>query len=322
MISIIMIVYKVEQYLVQSIESVLAQDYKDFELILVVGENGPDNCENICREYAKKDSRIKLVVGEAKGPAVARNQGLELVSGDYLGFVDADDYVEPDMLSSMMRNIEETGADIAVCGRYYEYKNKQLADKATGRVVYTNDEALRVTLSYEGFYLHCWDKLFSKKIYEGLYFNPDVVVEDRIIVDRLISKADKIVYDPAPKYHFRERSGSLSKKSGMVRLNVEANELMEEFILENHPAIADDLNRYMLYEYITAIQNELVAEDSCKEDIESYRKKVRKICRNKQLSLNRTLKVKSAMAIYCPFILKIYTAYRQKSVGNELERFL
>ena len=321
MISILMIVYEVEQYVAKAIESVLNQDYKDFELILVIGEGGKDRCEEICREYAKKDSRIKIVIAPPKGPADARNQGLAVVSGDYLGFVDADDYVEPDMFSSMIRNIENSGADIAVCGRFYEFQNVTLKDEARGPVVYTAEEALKVTLSGDGFFLHCWDKLFAKKIFKDLYFRTDIQVEDRIVVDKLISKADKIVYDSTPKYHFRERFGSLSKSGGMTRKNVEANELMQDFLNKNHPSLKDETGRFMLYEYITAIQNELVSDRPSRSDIKEYQRNVYRLYKDNNPLVGRSLKVKSLLAMHFPYILKIYTKSRQSKVAQDLKRF-
>lgn len=321
MISILMIVYDVEQYVSQAIESVLNQTYKDFELILVIGEGGKDKCEEICRQYADKDSRIKIVIAPPKGPADARNQGLAVVTGDYLGFVDADDYIEPDMFSSMIENMESTGADIAVCGRFYEFTNKTLKDETSTPKVYTSEEALKITLSGEGFFLHCWDKLLSKKIFEDLYFRTDIRVEDRIVVDKLISKADKIVYDSTPKYHFRERYGSLSKGGGMTRKNVEANELMQEFLLENHPSLLNETNRFMRYEYITAIQNELVCDKPSKSDIKEYQGKVKKLSKLNNPLVGRSLKIKTILAVYFPMLLKIYTKSRQSKVAQDLKRF-
>lgn len=321
MISILMIVYDVEQYVSQAIESVLNQDYKDFELIIVVGEGGKDRCEQICQEYAAKDNRIKLVITPPKGAPDARNQGMKYVSGDYLGFVDADDYIEPDMFSSMLRNIEETGADIAVCGRFYEYQNKTLSDSAGDRMVLSTDEAIAMPLSNNGFFLHCWDKLFARKIYEGLYFRTDVYVEDRIVVDQLLSKADKVVYDSTPKYHFRERSGSMSRKSGVIRKNIEANELMQEFVITNHPTLGNELDRFMLYEYITAIQNELVAENTNKADVKMYAQKVKELVKKNNPLVGRMLKIKAFLAIYMPLILKTYTQRMQNNTTEELVRF-
>ena len=320
MISIIMIVYDVERYVEQSIKSVLDQTYTDFELIIVVG-HGSDRSEEICRAYAEKDPRIRLITGPANGIADARNQGMAEVSGEYLGFVDSDDYIEPDMFESMLENIRKYDADIAVCGRYYEYENATLSDERKAPSVLSADEALAVTLGHEGFFLHLWDKLFSRKVYEGLRFRTDITVEDRIVTDRLISKADRIVYDPTPKYHFRERSGSNSKRSGMTRKNVEANLLMEEFILNEHPVLSNECNRFMLYEFITAIQNELVCDMPNKADIKEYTQKVRTLLGTKNPMIPKSLRIKAFMALHTPHILKAYTKRRQENVSTKLERF-
>ena len=320
MISIIMIVYDVERYVAQSIQSVLDQTYGDFELV-IVADNGPDRSVDICREYAARDTRIKLICGEAKGIADARNRGLAAVTGDYLGFVDSDDYIEPEMFSSMISNLERYNADIAVCGRFYEYVNTTLSDKASDPVVMTGEEAIEVTLGHDGFFLHCWDKLFSRKIFEHLRFRTDVTVEDRIVVDTLLSKADRVVYDPTPMYHFRERSGSNSKRSGMIRNNVEANLLMEEFVRSHHPALTASLDRFMLYEFITAIQNELVLPETDREDIKEYKAKVKKLYASPDLKAGWALKAKAFAAVYIPWILKAYTKRSQSRTASELERF-
>lgn len=320
MISIIMIVYDVEDYVEESIKSVLNQTYRDFELILVVGE-GPDRSEEICRKYAARDERIVLITGPANGIADARNQGMAAVRGDYLGFVDSDDYIEPDMFESMISNIEKYDADISICGRFYEYRNRTLKDEAKECVVLTADEAIGVTLSHEGFFLHCWDKLFSKKVFEGLSFRTDVKVEDRIVVDKLLSKADRIVYDSTPKYHFRERSGSNSKRRGMIRNNVIANELMQDFILKNHPAIADKCQKFMLYEYITAVQNLITSEENNAQDYAEYRDKIKVLSKEVGDGAGKVLKIKSFLAVYMPAVLKIYTGKMLKSTADEYERF-
>ncbi|MCR5672934.1 MAG: glycosyltransferase [Lachnospiraceae bacterium] len=319
MISIIMIVYDVERYLRQSIQSVLDQTYTDLELIIVAG-HGTDRSEDICREFANKDPRIKLITCPANGIADARNRGMVEVTGDYLGFVDSDDFIEPGMFESMLGNIKKYDADIAICGRFYEYVGQTLADSPSDPVVLSAEEALSVTLGHDGFFLHCWDKLYTRKIFEGLNFRTDITVEDRIVVDRLLSKADRIVYDPRPMYHFRERSGSNSKRSGMVRKNVEANLLMEEFLMSEHPALADKCRQFMLYEFITAIQNEMTSDTPDKNDIREYKAKVKKYL-SEGRSLGRSLKIKALLALFAPYVLKVYTGARQRKVSSELERF-
>ena len=320
MISIIMIVYDVERYVEESIKSVLNQTYKDIELILVVGE-GPDKSEEICRRLSLTDDRIVLVTGPANGIADARNQGLERVRGEYLGFVDSDDYIEPDMFESMLKNMKDTGADVAVCGRFYEYENVTLKDEPAPIKVLSAKEAIEVTLSHEGFFLHCWDKLFAKSVFEGLHFRTDVKVEDRIVVDRLLSRASKVVYDSTPKYHFRERAGSNSKRRGMIRNNVIANELMEEFIEREHPSIRGQCSRFMLYEYITAVQNLITSDENNKQDYREYREKIIREYKKAAGFIPKGLKLKSALAVYFPFVLKLYTKRMKQNTAESYVRF-
>ena len=188
-------------------------------------------------------------------------------------------------------------------------------------MLFRSTQALAVTLGHEGFFLHCWDKLFSKKIFEGLHFRTDITVEDRIVVDRLLSAADRIVYDPTPKYHFRERKGSCSKRNGMVRKNVEANLLMEEFLTNEHPELANECNRFMLYEFITALQNELVCDEPDRDDIREYTDKIRTLSRVANPLIGRSLRAKTFLALYFPGLLKTYTKRVQKKASEELERF-
>lgn len=322
-ISIIMIVYDVERYLRQSIESVLAQTYTNIELILSVSP-GKDNCEAICEEYAKKDDRVIVVKSEPKGPPAARNAGLSKFSGDYLGFVDADDYVDTDMFETMLSNMHKYEADIAVCGRYYEYENTTLKDPDASAVVMSNDEAVEMPLSGTGFFLHTWDKLFKREIVKDLYFPEDIAVEDRIIVDKLLGSAKRVVYESTPKYHFRERYGSLSKQRGITRKNCQSNDMLMEYVLNNHPAAANQCYRFMLYEYITAVQNILTSDDFSKEDYKEYCGKIKQILNESKGNtlVNSKIKIKAMMALYLPQLLKVMTSYRKKRTANNYVRFM
>lgn len=321
-ISIIMIVYDVEKYLRQSIESVLSQTYENIELILSVSP-GKDNCEAICYEYAKKDPRIKIAVSEPNGPPAARNAGLKEVTGDYLGFVDADDYIDKDMFETMLSNMHECEADISICGRYYEYENVTLSDPKGEPKVYSGEEAVGVTLSGSGFFLHTWDKLFKKEIVKDLYFPEDIAVEDRIIVDKLLGSAGRVVYDSTPKYHFRERYGSLSKQRGITRKNIVANDMLMDYVLKEHPKLKEECQRFMLYEYITAIQNILTSDDFSKDDYKEYCGKITKICTDAKDNplISKKLKVKTNLALHAPALLKAVTAYRKKKTANAFVRF-
>ena len=114
-ISVIIPVYKVEEYLDRCVQSVLAQTHEDME-VLLVDDGSPDNCGALCDGYAKKDSRVRAIHRENGGLSAARNTGLDAASGDYILFVDGDDYIAPDMAETLLAALESTGADAAVCG--------------------------------------------------------------------------------------------------------------------------------------------------------------------------------------------------------------
>ncbi len=140
-ISIIVPVYKVEKYLVRCIDSILNQTYKDFELILV-DDGSPDNCGAICDEYAKKDNRIIVIHKENGGLMSAWMAGVKKVTGDYIGFVDSDDYVELDMFEKLYQKAKEYNADIVMCKCFYE----QVKD---GQIISQNEQNNGIV---EGFY--------------------------------------------------------------------------------------------------------------------------------------------------------------------------
>ena len=114
-ISIIVPVYKVEPYIHKCIDSILNQTFKEFELILV-DDGSPDNCGNICDEYAKKDNRVRVIHKENGGISSARNIGLDVSNGEYIGFVDSDDYIKLDMYERLYNSCKVNNADISIIG--------------------------------------------------------------------------------------------------------------------------------------------------------------------------------------------------------------
>ena len=118
LISVIIPVYKVERYLPRCIDSILSQTYKNIELLLI-DDGSPDSSGDICDEYAEKDPRVRMFHKENGGVSSARNLGLDEAKGDYIGFVDSDDYIAPGMYEKLVELIEDNNADIAVCRSSY-----------------------------------------------------------------------------------------------------------------------------------------------------------------------------------------------------------
>ena len=113
-ISVIVPVYETEGLLDRCVESIVGQTYKNLEIILV-DDGSPDNCPAMCDEWAEKDSRIRVIHKENGGVSSARNAALDIATGDYIGFVDSDDWIEPEMYSSLIQKISESGKNIALC---------------------------------------------------------------------------------------------------------------------------------------------------------------------------------------------------------------
>lgn len=314
-ISIIVIIYKVEAYLRECLLSIQKQDYKNIEVILVVGhsETGTDDgCSAICTEFAENDSRFKIVSCTARGAADARNKGLLAATGDYIGFVDGDDFIEPDMYSHLLELLTENNGQIAVCGRFYEYEDAVLKDEPYDKArVMSDEEAIAMVLEGNGFYLHCWDKLYTADLWKDIEFPVDKYVEDRIVVNRVLAKAERIIYDRIPKYHFRERSGSLSKTGSVARQNMEANRVLADFVYENYRSLKPVCDQYMIYEYITAIQNVYLAGSVDRAELKEYKDELRKFVKGCD-TIPKKLFVKLELALYMPWLLAANTKRKNK----------
>ena len=122
LVSVIVAIYNIEPYIRRCVDSVLAQDYQQLEIILV-DDGSTDQCPAICDAYAQKDTRIKVIHKQNGGLSDARNAGLNVATGEYIGYVDGDDWIEPGMYGSMVRSCVEQQAQIAVC-RYNRYLEK------------------------------------------------------------------------------------------------------------------------------------------------------------------------------------------------------
>lgn len=175
MISIIVPIYKVEKYLPRCIDSILLQSYQDIDLILV-DDGSPDHCGAICDAYAEKDGRITVVHQKNSGVSAARNAGVAHAKGDWIGFVDPDDFVAPEMYEDMMNAVNETGAKLGICGYHYVDESGQIDLQriypAAGNEVLTQKELMsRFSDMPPTVRLGVVNKLFCREILSGLRFS-------------------------------------------------------------------------------------------------------------------------------------------------------
>lgn len=214
MISVIVPVFNVEKYLKRCIESILGQTYRNLEVILV-DDGSMDRCPQICDEYASKDVRIKVIHQKNGGLSSARNRGLDISSGEFIGFVDSDDYIYADMYESLLAKMQESGADIVVCGVADEYED--VAEGLHSDTYYVKQEtevsgrtALQYILEDRILVSHAWDKLYKRELWENIRFPIGKRFEDMYTTYLTIAKAEKVLMIPDKKYVYIHRSGSTS----------------------------------------------------------------------------------------------------------------
>ncbi len=207
LISIISPVYNVRPYLTACIESVTKQTYPHWELIMV-DDGSSDGSAELCDEWAGKDGRIRVFRNQHGGPAIARNTGIEAAKGDYIFFLDSDDWLEHDTLDYMLRMMDEKDADIVCCGVFFDYptRTKTVAYAKTDQLL-SRDEALRWIITGKLPSYLCL-MLFKRTVIREPYVNIPCH-EDYATGYKWFSHARKVAILTAPKYHYIQRAGSI-----------------------------------------------------------------------------------------------------------------
>ncbi|MCL1946740.1 MAG: glycosyltransferase [Chitinivibrionia bacterium] len=211
-ISVIIPVYNAEKYLEKCIDSVLLQTFTDFECILI-DDGSPDNSGKICDGYAKKDERIKVVHQENGGVSCARNAGLDIAQGEWITFIDSDDWVDENYLELMYNNAINKTCDLSICGLRSIDKNGKLIIESKQYPVMFFDKvsAKKILFGFEYFTTATVSKLVNRKyIYENnIRFDMEVkVCEDGLFWFEIIDKIDRVLYDSTPCYNYMRNENS------------------------------------------------------------------------------------------------------------------
>lgn len=202
-ISIIVPVYNVEKYLDRCIKSILGQTFKDFEVILI-NDGSIDNSANICDRYSKKDERIKVIHKDNEGVSKARNLGIKLARGNYLVFVDSDDWIENDFLELLYKGIKQLNTDIVISGYVYEKNGKIINNfKKSAERVFSKDEIRCEFFKQDKFSWTIYDKIFKKSLFINNSFDSRLKIgEDMLLCWQLLNSVDNTGYIPLYKYHY------------------------------------------------------------------------------------------------------------------------
>lgn len=213
MISIIIPVYNVEAYLNRCVESVVNQSYADLEIILV-DDGSPDNCGAMCDTWAKKDQRIKVVHKTNGGLSDARNAGLEVATGEYVGFVDSDDWIEKDMYQDLLESIQKGDAELAVTGinRTYDNGYSRIQFAWDQPFIITGDKIIQAYLQQGTFSTAAWDKLYIKSLFDNRRFPVGKQFEDAPVIFDILCNIDRLAVVGKPQYNYFQRANSITGK--------------------------------------------------------------------------------------------------------------
>lgn len=286
LISVIVPIYNVEQYLEKCLNSIINQTYKALEIILI-DDGSTDNSGKICDEFALRDDRIKVIHHENEGVASARNIGITNATGDFIMFVDSDDYIEPNTAEFLINQIHEFSADIATCGFKYADTNGNtwpqedatIREGAVTRSEFWNYFYTDIRV----FYVTLWAKLSRRSLWKDLYFPDGKLHEDEFITHSLVANSSKIAISKKPLYYYVQREGSIMHTQFRTQ-NLDAAEGMLTrcgFFIEKHEydiAIKTlSMSMYSLTKGYKLLGN-ITAQD--KKRINELRRKFRRLYRS------------------------------------------
>ena len=216
LISVIVPVYKVEQYLEKCVDSICNQTYQNLE-ILLVDDGSPDRCGQICDTLAAQDSRIKVIHKTNGGLSSARNAGLDVMQGEYVGFVDSDDWVEPEMYATLLELIQIHNAKIAIGGISCDHPDGRCvfynpAYPTESEIsVFTVEEALRELTRHIKITNSVCDKLFHRSVFATCRMTEGQINEDFEIMPGCLEQSPVIPYTPRPMYHYQMTASSITR---------------------------------------------------------------------------------------------------------------
>jgi len=214
-ITIIIPVYKVEPYIRKCVESIIGQTYRHIEVILV-DDGSPDNCGAICDEYARADSRIIVIHTENEGVYIARNKALDVATGDYLMFVDSDDWVEPEFCETALRLALENNVQMVAFkfNLVFADRDGSIMDKRPRAFHETGymeaSEAVRHLIFRDSMGNYLWNKLYKRSLFDGVRFPEGRVLQDQAVVYLMMLRAGRIYVSDAVLYNYLQHPGSIT----------------------------------------------------------------------------------------------------------------
>lgn len=237
LVSVIVPIYKVEPYLRRCLDSIVNQTYTNLEIILV-DDGSPDACPQICDEYAARDNRIVVIHKENGGLSDARNAGLDICKGEYISFIDSDDWVDEKYVEVLYEIQKKTAAELSICVYDSFLEDGRLSSsclsKTSGIISWDFHEVLiRLCAEDTLGLMAVWGKLYARMLFDSIRFPKGKLYEDAYINYKLYMQCDKVCYSEIPLYHYRIRNGSIMSNAKGSIYDLEPKIKRYEFLMEN-----------------------------------------------------------------------------------------
>ena len=330
MLTVIIPIYNTEQYLRKCLDSVLNQSYKDIELILV-NDGSADTSGEICKEYAKKDNRITYYELENGGQGRARNFALDRCHGDWIAFVDSDDYIESDMFEKMISIAEENNAEIAICGWYRDHGFQKRGQPCPQEIqFYEKKELLEAYIKTPYITSSMCNKIYKKNIWEDIRFPEIRAREDATIIYQVLANAQRAVHIAEPKYIQYVRPGS-TERQGFTKdkmKSVEISENLKSFVNEKYPdlkEIVDLLPAKSCEKLMKEILQSFRYKTNKREYLELYNKLKSELSREFSVSVKETedyISLKKVVENQMLFKLEAYFAGIKTVIVDLIKKFI
>ena len=288
LVSVIIPVYNVEKYLTRCLESVIAQTYSNLEIVLV-DDGSTDNSGKVCDNYMTKDTRVKVIHKKNGGLSDARNVGIDEACGEFIAFVDSDDWVTRDYIESMYTKLAKYNCDIAICGVKRTSKGNLKGKKITEKLqIYFKDEAIKQLL-YQKISTSACGKLYKASLWDGIRFQVGKLYEDVEPIFLIFDKCMKVVISNKINYYYFYRTGSIVNQNfSRSKLDyVENCKKILEYVKQDYPQFEKAAISRLMWAEIHVLMHMEKPSDSPEvfnmlmEDIKRYRGIVLKDSGNK-----------------------------------------
>lgn len=273
-ISVVIPIYNTEKYLETCLKSVMNQTWKNLEIILV-DDGSRDQSGEICDTYAKKDPRIVVIHKENGGLSSARNAGINVATGEYIGFVDSDDWISETMYEHLMQAVEHTGASVAVCSM------KEMSEYTKVDVPYGEEMLLSAREAIGRFFNRLisesvCDKLYKRSLFESLRFSEGEINEDTVVAYRIMAGCGQAVQVDSREYFYRKRQGSITKSgySDKFRMVEKHLEEIQTLVEDSYPDAMDEMKYFFSIHYYCLLLSVVKSGEwkRYREDYKRYRK--------------------------------------------------